>query len=218
MSRPARPALLVLALLALLAVAAPAPAETVRTSWSPAKIRAYVDSGAYDRAIAGRYDAARRSLKAQLARGVRRPAVVLDIDETALSNYGCLDEVDFALSGVTTCVVQGRSTVIRPARSFVAFARRRGVKVVFITGAPEPLEASRAQNLRRAGFRGHFEVVGRPTDDHRDSVVPFKRGARRVLAARGFRILINVGDQRSDLQGGYARRRVKLPNPILVTS
>jgi predicted secreted acid phosphatase len=218
MPRSAGPVLIVLALLALLAVAAPAPAATIRTSWSPDRIRAYVDSGRYERAIARRYDAARRSLKAQLARGVRRPAVVLDIDETALSNIGCLDAVDFDLSGVTTCVVQGRSTVIRPARAFVALARRRGVKVVFVTGAPEPLEASRAQNLRRAGFRGPFEVVGRPTTDRRDSVVPYKRSARRALQARGYRILVNVGDQRSDLDGAHARRRIKLPNPIYVTS
>jgi hypothetical protein len=100
----------------------------------------------------------------------------------------------------------------------VAYARRRGVKVVFITGAPEPLEASRAQNLRWVGFRGPFEVVGRPLGDRRESVVPYKRGARRALARRGYRILVNVGDQRSDLQGGYARRAVKLPNPIYVTS
>jgi acid phosphatase len=218
MSR-SRLALLALALLALLVVAAPAPASTVRTSRSPAEIRAYVGSGAYDRAIARAYRRATKALRTQLAHRVRRPAVVLDIDETALSNYGCLDAVDFDVnSGIGTCVGLGRSTVIRPARAFVAFARKRGVKVVFITGAPEPLEDSRAQNLRGAGFRGPFEVVGRPTTDKRDSVVPYKRGARRALQRRGYRILVNVGDQRSDLQGGFARRKVKLPNPIYVTT
>ena len=31
---------------------------------------------------------------------------------------------------------------------------------------------------------------------------------------RGYDILVNVGDQRSDLTGGYARRGFKLPNPM----
>ncbi len=38
----------------------------------------------------------------------------------------------------------------------------------------------------------------------------------RSLAKRGHRILVNVGDQRSDLTGGYASRTFKLPNPMYV--
>jgi predicted secreted acid phosphatase len=213
-----RAALAALALAAL--VAAPAAGDTTRTSYTPEQIRAYHESGRWDRDVARVFRSARRSLLRALGRRSvpRRPAIVLDIDETALSNYPCLDEVGFALSGVATCVTQSRSVAIAPARRLVDAARRRKVAVFFITGAPEPLEAARRANLRRARFRGPFEVIGRPTTDTRSSVVPFKRGARRTLERRGYRILVNVGDQRSDLSGGHARARFLVPNRIYVTT
>jgi HAD superfamily, subfamily IIIB (Acid phosphatase) len=44
----------------------------------------------------------------------------------------------------------------------------------------------------------------------------FKARQRRSLARRGFTIVANVGDQRSDLDGGWAQRTFKLPNPMYV--
>jgi predicted secreted acid phosphatase len=210
--------LLALALGALLA--APAVAGTTRTSYTPAQIRAYHDSGAWARSVGRLYRSAERSLRRQLDRrgAPRRPAVVLDIDETSLSNYPCLDAVDFELSGVATCVTQGRSADIPAARRFVAAAQKRHVTVFFITAAPEGLEASRRANLRKVGYRGRFTVIGRPASDTASSVVPYKSGERRKIERRGYRILVNVGDQRSDLAGGHARARFKLPNRIYVTT
>jgi len=34
----------------------------------------------------------------------------------------------------------------------------------------------------------------------------------------GYKIIANVGDQQSDLNGGYSERTYKLPNPIYLTS
>lgn len=205
--------------LALVAVlAAPATADTTRTSLTPEEIRAYNDSGAYARDLARGYKTATKALRKQLKGDPSNPAVVLDIDETSLSNYGCLDEVDFALVGVVTCVVDSRSTAIEPARRFVVRAQRRGVSILFITGAPSALAAFRDANLRAEGFGGQFTVVGRPPTDTSNSVVPFKSGTRALFEAAGFNILVNVGDQQSDLAGGHARTTVKLPNPIYVTT
>jgi predicted secreted acid phosphatase len=208
-----------LAALAVVGVsAAPATATTTRTSLTPAEIRAYHDSGAYARDLARGYKRATKALRKKLKRGPANPAVVLDIDETSLWNYGCLDEVDFALTGIATCVVTSRSTVIKPARRFVARAQRRGVRVFFITGAPSALAGARLGNLQAQGFGGFLTVIGRPLADTNDSVVPYKAGTRAFLEAAGFNILVNVGDQQSDLDGGHARVSVKLPNPIYVTT
>ncbi len=208
-----------LAALAVVGVsAAPATGATTRTSLTPEQIRAYHDSGAYARGLARGYRRATKALRTQLRAGPANPAVVLDIDETSLSNYGCLDEVDFALTGIATCVVTSRSTAIPPARRFVARAQRRGVRVLFITGAPSALAGARAANLRAVGFGGTFSVTGRPPTDTNDSLVPYKSATRAFLEAAGFNILVNVGDQQSDLAGGHARVSVKLPNPIYVTT
>ena len=213
-----RAVLLSLLLAAVLATSA--AGETTRTSFTPEQIRTYHESGRWDRDVARVFSSARRSLLRQLARpsAPRRPAIVLDIDETALSNYPCLDEVDFALTGVATCVVESRSVAIAPARRLVDAARRRKVAVFFITGAPASLEDSRRANLRKAGFRGPITVIGRPSTSTESSVVPYKSRARRALVRRGFRILVNVGDQRSDLSGGSARATFLVPNRIYLTT
>ena len=46
------------------------------------------------------------------------------------------------------------------------------------------------------------------------SVVPYKSGERRKLVRAGYDIIVNIGDQASDLRGGFADHRVKLPNPM----
>lgn len=38
----------------------------------------------------------------------------------------------------------------------------------------------------------------------------------RSSSGAGFRIIVNVGDQESDLAGGHAERAFKLPNPFYI--
>lgn len=49
--------------------------------------------------------------------------------------------------------------------------------------------------------------AGQPTAD-------FKSQARQAIEADGHTIIANVGDQLSDLTGGYAERCFKVPNPF----
>jgi predicted secreted acid phosphatase len=199
---------------------APAGAATTRTDQTPDQIRAVYASGEIDREIAAVYKRATKYLRDELERRrrtIRRPAVVLDIDETTMSNYPCLDAANFDLSGLATCAVEGRSAAIGPARRFVRYARDKGVRVVFITGSPESICDIRAANLRAVGIPARNEVVCRPPDDTAASAVPYKSGARKDLQQRGLVILANIGDQRSDLAGGAARKAFKLPNPIYFT-
>ena len=46
------------------------------------------------------------------------------------------------------------------------------------------------------------------------SASDFKAPERRRLAEQGYTILISIGDQESDLAGGFAERTFKLPNPV----
>jgi len=49
---------------------------------------------------------------------------------------------------------------------------------------------------------------------HFASAVDFKAPERRKIAERGYTIVLSLGDQESDLKGGYAERTFKLPNPV----
>ncbi len=48
------------------------------------------------------------------------------------------------------------------------------------------------------------------------NVSAFKTDVRRKLTQEGYVIVINIGDQYSDLAGGYAERIYKLPNPFYI--
>jgi predicted secreted acid phosphatase len=203
-----------LLLLAFAAVAA--TADSTRTAASPAQLRAGKKD--YNKAIAAGFATATRRLDAQLRRHPRRPTVVLDIDETTLSNWACLDEVDFELVGLANCVLQSRSRAFPAAKRFIRHARAHKVAIAFITGAPDAVCAGRRENLVEEGIRAPFSLACKPADYTDSSLVPYKSAARRALIRKGATIVLNVGDQRSDLAGGAARATVKLRNPVYVST
>jgi predicted secreted acid phosphatase len=90
-------------------------------------------------------------------------------------------------------------------------ARDRGVAVFFLTGRPERLRDPTERNLR-----GGLRVDGRAPQARRlttRSAVEFEAPERQKLVDQGYTIIVNVGDQMSDLDGGFAERTYKLPNP-----
>jgi acid phosphatase len=208
--------LIALTLALVLVAAATAAAATTRTARTPAQLRA--GKAAYERAITAGYAKATRLLDAQLAKHPKKPTVVLDIDETTLSNWGCLDAADFDLSGLAICVVGSKSVAFPAAKAFIKHVRARKVAVAFITGAPAAVCNGRKANLRAQGIRVPFSITCRPATDTHDSLIPYKSAARKALVRKGATIVLNVGDQKSDLAGGAARRTLLLPNPIYVTS
>ncbi len=182
------------------------------------KLIAWHDSGDYARCFE---QAGRRGLEI-LRREIRhrrpgdRLAVVLDIDETALSNWGYLRRVGFDVNAGTffTWTRRHNDPALEPTRTLFWEARRAGVPVFFITGRREPLRAFTFRQLRAAGYDGWAGLYLAPKDYDEPSIIPFKSGVRRRLEAEGWRIVLNMGDQWSDLRGGYAENTVKLPNPF----
>jgi acid phosphatase len=210
-------------LIALLIVAVPALAATEPTGKSAAEIRAYYSSGAWKRAVTKQTDKAKAYL-AKRTHGkhkAKKPALVLDIDETSLNNYPCLRAnggIPYDAGKYGGCVVKYDAPAVKPTVSLFKRAKALGVKVFFITARPEGIRDGTLQNLRKAGYTGKYELILQPSDYSPDSKVPYKSGARKQIQKRGFHILANVGDQKSDLKGGYSERTYKLPNPIYVTS
>jgi predicted secreted acid phosphatase len=187
-------------------------------------ITLYVESGRYDADFA-RVVAAATAWLEERAPKVRRPAIVLDIDETALSNWQAYRVNHWAriLQGdcnlergpcnIRVWQAMGRSTALTPTRDLVRRARELGVAVFFVTGRPGDLRESTEHNLREQGF-AFDEVFLLPPDRTFTSGVQFKAPIRQSLAAKGYTILLSMGDQQSDLDGGYAERTFKLPNPV----
>jgi predicted secreted acid phosphatase len=90
------------------------------------------------------------------------------------------------------------------------------VSVFFITGRydDEKLRDVTIKNLQAAGYEGWAGLVLRPSTAGNMSIAGYKSSEREKIAAQGYSIIVNVGDQQSDLDGGYAERAYKLPNPF----
>ena len=187
-------------------------------------IERYISSGAYEAEFARVVGDATTWLE-QRAKLVERPAIVLDIDETSLSNWSAYKVNGWARVVNGPCNLErgpcglrawqdaARAPALKPTLSLVKRARTLGVAVFFITGRPANLRDATERNLRAEGYEWDG-VVLLPEGASFKSASDFKAPERRRLAEQGYTILISIGDQESDLAGGFAERTFKLPNPV----
>jgi predicted secreted acid phosphatase len=186
---------------------------------------AYHDSGAYDRDLATVASAAGRWL-AKRAATVERPALILDIDETALSNWEILKRDDFGrpINGPCTPGLDtpcgwaawdqlGVDPPIGPTLEVFRHARALKITVFFITGRPESQRVATEHNLVTAGYGDYEKLYMVPDGKHFASAADFKAPIRAEIEQAGYTIVANVGDQPSDLHGGHAEKKFLLPDP-----
>ena len=165
-------------------------------------------------------------------------AVVLDADDTTLWTY---DMEDGAMHFNFDPVIQNDGWVIPgkfPATpgmvDFVNEVQDRGYDVYGLTGRSASQEQATLDNLTKVGydefdadnFFTKFDATT-PKPDYLDchtsvdpnddpakcTTVEYKAGTRAYIESTGKTIVLNIGDQYSDLQGGHALNSVKLPNP-----
>jgi acid phosphatase len=168
-------------------------------------------------AQAKRAEAALNSLVATQKVG-EKLALVLDIDETSLTNYCEMKREDYGFISVpfNEWAVSPEADMPVPGtlRLFNA-ARAAGVEVFFITGRPGQQKAATAKNLDAAGYKGWKGLALREGPQKTMATVAYKSEERKKIVDAGYRIVMNVGDQWSDLNGdAKGEVSVKLPNPF----
>jgi acid phosphatase len=149
-------------------------------------------------------------------RAQEKLALILDIDETTLSNYQEELGADFAYNKPVfdAWVETAQATAIPGTLRLYKEAQRLGVSVIFITGRDEAQRDATARNLRAQGFDHWQELVMRPADHGSQTIGEFKQVARGQAIAKGYTLALNVGDQWSDLKGKpEAEFSVKYPDP-----
>jgi predicted secreted acid phosphatase len=210
--------------LALLAPASPAQqtAEPRNLYTLKQEITAYVATGQYGREVAQVAAEANKYLVKRIPKGIpkrdkvsKKLAVVFDIDETLLSNLRHIQTMDYGYvpKAWDAWVAEGQCTAIFPVQAVYQTALNAKVDVFFITGRRESDAPGTERNLRQVGYESWSRIIYKPAD-FPESTKAFKIDARRKLAAEGYLIIANIGDQNSDLVGGYAERVFKLPNPF----
>ncbi len=179
---------------------------------------------------------------AQRAPQVENAAVVLDIDETSLSNWDDLYHNQFgyletgpcrlnnphAFCGESAWELSARATALQPTLELFRFIKtlrdKNGHRVgaFFITGRYESRaeHAATAHNLRDVGYYGWDGLTLRPASTKSEDVATYKSGERAAIeqGKDHYTIIANLGDQYSDLIGNatgeHAERCFKLPNPF----
>jgi predicted secreted acid phosphatase len=204
----------------------PPPVEPANVGDLKTEAVEYYDSGAYftDLQLAAAPALAWINAEAPV---VDRPAVVFDIDDTALSNWEAIEANDFGRVIDGPCVappkgpcgwrawdMRAQATVIQPTKDVFTAATDRGAAVFFITGRDESQRTATERNLANAGYLGYAELIMEPIGAQYDSAANFKAPQRAHIEARGYTIIANIGDQPSDLDGGFAERTYLLPNPF----
>jgi hypothetical protein len=215
----------VVALVAGLSCGTHSPATSVPNLFDvQQRVDDYISSGRYEHDLAAVAAQAKAWLE-QRAPAVRKPAIVLDIDETSLSNWpayrvngwgrvvagGC--DLENGPCGLRAWQATAKSTAIVPTLNLARRAKEMGVAVFFISGRPPNLREATERNLREQGYVWDG-VILLPEGAQFASAANFKAPERRKLTEMGYTIVLTMGDQQSDLSGGFAEKTFKLPNPV----
>ncbi len=152
----------------------------------------------------------------------KKPAVILDIDETVLDNSPgqarqVLANTGFVPKDWAAWVNEAQAKPIPGALAFCRYAASRGVAVIFVTNRDASEEAATRRNLAHWGF---------PLDARMDTVLTrgekpewnsSDKGTRRAAVAATHRIVLLVGDDLGDFLGGARttlaeRRKLTAPH------
>ncbi|NMO53331.1 acid phosphatase [Actinoplanes sp. TBRC 11911] len=176
-------------------------------------------------------------------KGKATKAIVLDVDDTVLTNYIYEIQSNFAFNPTTNAAaVTGQVFPATPGMvSMAKAAEREGYAIFYLTGRPATQQADTLGNLTAdgkgvdAGFPkpttakgGEDGLFTKPAqadypaylkqacaDDPNGActTIDYKTAVRKHIESLGYDIVANFGDQYSDLKGGFADKTFKLPNP-----
>lgn len=176
----------------------------------------YHDSGQYEREHLQVFQKANRYLLNRIKSHKEKDkplAVVFDIDDTCLSNYPDLLEIGFGKLNLLTSAKDAADPILPGCPLLYKTAQDNNVAVFFITGRHPDLTSATVENLKKYNITQWKNMVFKPNDYKEASVIPYKSQARANIVKQGYDIVLSIGDQLSDLRGGYADRTFKLPNP-----
>lgn len=158
----------------------------------------------------------------------QHPAVVFDVDDTTLWTYDMEDGAmglafDPALQN--TWVQGKRFSAVPSMVKLEKKVKKAGCTVVGLTGRTKSQGKATLRNLKKVGYKGFKKRnfffkpnAGKKFPKYLHctscSTIEYKAGTRKHLEKkRHLHIVANLGDQFSDLKGGHAQKKIKLPNP-----
>ncbi|MFE9597437.1 HAD family acid phosphatase [Streptomyces hokutonensis] len=126
-----------------------------------------------------------------------KQAIVLDIDNTSLASY--------FEGGYPT-------PATAPVLALAKDAHAKGVSVFFVSARTNLIDVATKYNLTNVGYTVDGLYTRTLIDIASESVADFKTSQRKAIEANGYDIIANIGNNTTDLTGGYADTTYKLPD------
>ncbi|MGW0946709.1 HAD family acid phosphatase [Streptomyces sp. NPDC002623] len=166
-----------------------------------------------------------------------KPAVVFDIDDTLLLSLDYEKKTNYTYNATTWADYVNKAD--RPgvfgSAELVRYAEAKGVEVFYNSGLSEAQRSAAVANLKKIGADVNLDADHVFLKDKANppsylsacatpgtwtcTTVQYKSGTRKHIEQDlGYDIVANFGDQYSDLEGGYADKTYKLPNPTYFVS
>jgi predicted secreted acid phosphatase len=182
-------------------------------------IHEFKDSGAWEKSNECAIEKAKEALKKYLPVGKKKLALVFDIDDTALSNWEHIMQQDFGYNKELFQAWENTAQckAIKPVLDLYQFAKLHGFAVFFITGRRQFQYEATKLNLIKVGFCNFDGLFLKPDDFKGPSACIFKSQYRAHIISMGYTIVLNIGDQTSDIAGcPQAHFNIKISNPMYV--
>lgn len=141
-------------------------------------------------------------------------AVIFDIDDTLLWSYYEMKMIQFGFVPKIyhEWVLSSDLPPVPHVKLLYDFFVERGCKIIMITSRQADAREATVKNLSDLGFNTIDLLVLRQPDEMALTAQEFKSKRRAILENQGYKIIAAVGDQYSDLEGGYTCYKVKIPN------
>ncbi|MER5517625.1 HAD family acid phosphatase [Streptomyces sp. NPDC002763] len=124
-------------------------------------------------------------------------AIVLDIDNTSLETY--------FEGGITVPATP-------PVLALAQDAHAKGVSVFFVSARSNLFNLVTKSNLTSVGYPVDGLYARTVAQLLTESIADFKTSQRKAIEANGYDIVANIGNNTTDLSGGYADTTYKLPD------
>lgn len=165
----------------------------------------------FDAAIADAYKACKEKLP-EIKSG-KKLAVVSDVDETLLDNRPFFEKhTKFDWPAFTTWINSADAPTLPKTAKFLSWAKENGFSVFLVTGRHEGMRTGTEANLKKHNIKYDELMMRAATSNAKAEAV--KVPLREQVEKKGYNIVVNIGDQWSDLSGGHAMDCEKLPNKI----
>ena len=186
--------------------------DPINLSTARKQVKDYYESGKYDEELNSIIERAIDEFERITIK--ENSVVLIDVDETALSNYDVSKKMGYGyvFEIVREWEMEGIAPAIPQVKDLYDYLIDRGAKVIFLTGRRNKVYEATYNNLKEQGYTLFDTLITRSDNEYKVPALDYKNSKRVELTEKGYAIIGTVGDQWSDLEGQFHGVQIKIPN------